>query len=146
VGESKKANTDFNIRVAKLEKNQALTVEHQKRIAELSSEFEKFRTGRKTQEAADKKFDVLEAAIAETRHSIQDVGVKLRQSFGIQKELSSAPVQLKALSARIEAMGKELELAKKDQVSMADLKALEKRIMETMMQALKKAMLQAKEA
>lgn len=57
---------------------------------------------------------------------------KLKQAVALTAELAKPAVQIKALSARVEFLTKEIETLRKEQVTSADLKAMEKRVYEAM--------------
>ncbi len=61
---------------------------------------------------------------------VADIADRMKLMVGVKSELGKAEAQLKIALARIDALTRQVEQLQKDQMTTADLKALEKRLME----------------
>ncbi len=66
---------------------------------------------------------------------LEELTEKVRQNIGIVAELAKPAAQMKIAFARMEALASQVEALKKDMVTTADLKALEKRILDQIKKA-----------
>ncbi len=66
---------------------------------------------------------------------LEEITEKVRQNVGIVADLAKPVAQMKIAFARMEALASQVEALKKDMVTTADLKALEKRILDQIKKA-----------
>lgn len=111
-----------------------LSAEHQRRLAKLEARLTGMGDPMQAKELETKLAKLLEM-IENTRASHGNLSEKVKQSIMMTAELAKPAGQVKMALAGIAALSKEVEALKKDQVSMADLKALEKRMLEAMKKA-----------